>query len=220
MSDAAIPKEQLTAYQRWELPNFGTAGQEVGASPVRQKNTARGIVLPTAVELEEIQRQAHDEGYQAGNEAGYQAGFQAGNEEGTQRIAALLTAMEQALQQADQDIAQDLLNLSLEVARQMVQQALKTNPEILLNTIRAAISSLPHLNHGAHLVVHPDDATMLRASMGEKLDHTGWKIFEDALIARGGVRVETAHSQIDATLENRWQRIVAAIGQDSSWIQE
>jgi len=212
MSDAAIPKEQLTAYQRWELPDFGTAGQEVGASPVRQKNSARGIMLPTAVELEEIQRQAHDEGYQAGYQAGYQPG--------TQRIAALLTAMEQALQQADQDIAQDLLNLSLEVARQMVQQALKTNPEILLNTIRAAISSLPHLNHGAHLVVHPDDAKMLRASMGEKLDHTGWKIFEDALIARGGVRVETAHSQIDATLENRWQRIVAAIGQDSSWIQE
>ena len=212
MSDAARTKEQLTAYERWELPNFGTAGQEVGASPVRQKNSARGIVLPTAVELEEIQRQAHDEGYQAG--------LQAGSEEGRQRIAVLLSAMEQALQQADQAVAQDLLNLSLEVARQMVQQALNIHPEILLNTIRAAIASLPHFNQGAHLVLHPDDATMVRASMGEQLSHTGWKIFEDANIVRGGARVETAHSQIDATLANRWQRIVAAIGQDSSWLQE
>jgi flagellar assembly protein FliH len=55
--------------------------------------------------------------------------------------------------------------------------------------------------------------------MGEQLSHSGWKIFEDAQLARGGARVETAHSQIDATVANRWHRIVAAIGQDSSWIQ-
>ena len=211
MSNTAIPKEQLTAYERWEMPNFGTAGGEGRArsdAMANQNKSTADIVLPTAAQLEEIQRQAHDEGYQTGYA------------DGAQRVAALLSAMEQALQQVDQDIAQDLLNVSLEVARQMVQQALKTNPEILLNTIREAISSLPHFNQGAHLVLHPDDATMVRASMGEQLSHSGWKIFEDALIARGGARVETAHSQIDATLANRWQRIVAAIGQDSTWIQE
>jgi len=207
MSNPALPKEEITAYERWELPDFSTANMEVGAAFARHKNSRRGVVLPTAVQLEEIQRQAREEGYQAGFA------------EGRQRISALLNAMEQALQQADQDIAQDLLDLSLEVARQMVQQTLKTNPEVLLNTIREAIASLPHFNQGAHLVLHPDDAAMVRASMGEQLSHTGWKIFEDALIERGGARVETAHSQIDATLENRWRRIVASIGQDSSWIQ-
>jgi len=201
MSNTAIPKEQAAAYERWEPASFGTAG-------TGKKKIEPGVVLPTAMQLEEIQRQAHEEGYQAGYA------------EGAQRMAALLNAMEQALQQADQAIAQDLLNLALEVARKMVQQTLKTNPEILLNTLREAISSLPHFNQGAHLVLHPDDATLVRASMGEQLSHSGWKIFEDTLIARGGARVETAHSQIDATLEKRWQRIVAAIGQDSSWIQE
>ena len=211
MSDPATPTEQLTAYERWELPNFGTNSMAATAQPnsfESQNNDSPDIVLPTAAQLEEIQRQAHDEGYQAGYA------------EGAQRIAALLNSMEHALQQADQEIAQDLLKLSLEVARQMVQQTLKTHPEILLNTIREAINSLPHFNQGAHLVLHPDDAALVRTSMGEQLSHTGWKIFEDAQIARGGVRVETAHSQIDATLANRWQRIVAAIGQDSSWIQE
>lgn len=211
MSDAATPKEQLTAYERWELPSFGTAGAgNTGQSAQlsRPKGNRAGIMLPTAVQLEEIQRQAHDEGYQAGYA------------EGSQRIAALLNAMEQALQQADQAIAQDLLSLSLEIARQMLQQTLKIKPDVLLSVISEAINSLPHFNQGAHLVLHPDDAAMVRASMGEQLSHSGWKIYEDALIARGGARVETAHSQIDATLANRWQRIVAAIGQDSSWIQE
>jgi len=211
MSDATIIKEDQPSYERMDFPSFNLPGVAKSGQPAtltRFKKNKSDVVLPTAAELEEIQRQAHEEGYQAGYA------------EGNQRIAALMNAIEQALQQADQDIAQDLLNLSLEVARQMVQQTIKANPEILLNTIREAISSLPHLNQGAHLVLHPDDATMLRASMGEQLSHTGWKIFEDANIERGGARIETAHSQIDATLKNRWQRVVASIGQDSSWIQE
>lgn len=223
MSKPAIPKEQLTAYERWELPNFGSTDMGNKAAFSQQSDEIE-IELPTAAEIEEIQRQAREEGYQAGHAEGYQDGKNEGNQtaytETSQQITVLMNAMEQALQQADQDIAQDLLKLSLEVARQMVQQTLKSNPEILLNTIREAIGSLPHFNQGAHLVLHPDDATIVRASMGEQLSHTGWKIFEDTLIARGGARVDTAHSQIDATLENRWQRIVAAIGQDSSWIRE
>lgn len=210
MSDAARPKEQLTAYERWELPNLGVSGGKASASWLSKNKNE--IELPTAAQLEEIQRQAHDEGYQAG--------LAEGIAEGAKKIEALLKTLSDALQQADEDIAQELLDLALEVARQMVQQTLKTQPEILLNTIRAAITSLPHFNQGAHLVLHPDDAEIVRNSMGEQLTHTGWKVFEDVLIARGGARIETAHSQIDATLENRWQRIVAAIGQNSAWIRE
>ena len=202
MSNATL-KENVASYAPLEFTDFGTPSKNE-----KNKDNAPEIVLPTAAELAEIQRQAHEEG------------FQAGYAESAQRMAALLVAMEQSLQQADQTIAQDLLNLSLEVAQKMVQQTLKTNPDILLNTIREAINSLPHFNQGAHLVVHPDDASLLRASIGEQLGHTGWKIFEDPLITRGGVRIETTHSQIDATLENRWKRIVSSIGQDSSWIQE
>jgi flagellar assembly protein FliH len=203
MSNSAIPKEQATTYERLEFTNFERAGTFSQSGKNKQN-----VVLPTAAQLEEMQRQAHEEGYQAGYS------------EGAQCITALLDTLQQALQQVDQSIAQDLLNLSLEVAQKMVQQAFKTKPEILLNIINEAISSLPHFNQSAHLLLHPDDAALVRASLGEKLTHSGWKVFEDPKIARGGVRVETAHSQIDATLENRWKRIVAAIGQDSTWIQE
>ncbi|MGV8933248.1 MAG: flagellar assembly protein FliH [Gallionellaceae bacterium] len=213
MSDNVLPKNKTAVYQRWEMPEFTSAGlgstSQPSSSHTRPKlDNRNGVVLPTAAQLQEIQSQAHDEGYQAAYA------------EGSQRIAALLQSLEQALQLTDQNIAQDLLNLSLEVARQMVKQVINTNPEVLLNIIREAIASLPHFNQGAYLILHPDDAAMVREKMGEQLAHSGWKILEDALISIGGVRIETAHSQIDATLENRWQRIVASIGQDSSWIQE
>lgn len=207
MSDPAIHKEKDTVYERLEFQNFSTnSGIKSLGSLARQNKDS--VILPTATELQEIQRQAHEEGYQAGVA------------EGAQRMTALLSGMEQALVQADQEISQDLLNLALEVAQQMVKQALKTNPELLLNIIREAINSLPHFNQGAHLLLHPDDAAMVRSGMGEQLSHSGWKIFEDAKISPGGVRVETAHSQIDASVEKRWQRIVASLGQDSSWIAE
>ncbi len=215
MSNPAIPKEQMTAYERWELPNFGsdnTGGSAhfAASHPHGARGTA-AVVLPTAAQIENIQQQAYDEGYAAGAQMAAQE---------AQRMAALANSMEQAIHQMDQQVAHDLLTLAMEVARQMVQQALKVNPEILLSVINAAIGSLPHFNQGAHLVMHPDDATLVRAKMGEQLTHSGWKIFEDALIERGGVRVATAHSQIDATLATRWQHIATALGQDSSWLQE
>lgn len=205
MSDAVTPKEQLTAYQRWELPAFDM---------VKEADTPPTIDLPTAAQLEHIHIQAHEEGYQAGYAEGIK---QAGTE--AQRMAKMLESLNKELQLVDQRIAQDLLNLALEIAKQMLQQALKIKPELLLSVVRAAISELPYFNQNAHLVLHSDDAILLRTSMGEQLLHTGWKIFEDNQIERGGCRVETAHSQIDATLPKRWQRVVASIGQDNAWLE-
>jgi flagellar assembly protein FliH len=221
MSDVLTPKEKLTAYERWELPSFDNP------DTIRVTGSLSGMKLPTAAELEEIQLQAREEGFQAGQEAGHQEGYQAGYAEGahkaaleTEQLAALVISMGHAIQEVDQQIAQGLLNLSLELAQQMVHQALKTNPEILLPIVRDAIGGLPHLNPGAHIVLHPDDAELVRSRMGEQLTHSGWKIFEDAQITRGGVRIETANSQIDATVETRWKRITENMGQDSSWLLE
>jgi flagellar assembly protein FliH len=213
MSNPPIPKEQMTPYERWELPNFGAGnpGSTAHFATSSHPHATGRVALPTAAEVEQIQQQAHEEGYQAGYAAAAQE---------AQRMAGLVHAMEQAFQQLDQQIAQDLLALSLEVARQMLQQSLRVHPEMLLNVINSAIGSLPHFNQGAHLIMHPDDAVLVRAKMGDQLAHSGWKIFENAQIQRGGVKVETANSQIDATLATRWQHIVAALGQDNAWLQE
>jgi flagellar assembly protein FliH len=198
MSDTVTAPEKLTAWQRWELPNFeGGRGRD-------------GVALTTASQVEEIQRLAHDEGFRSG----YAEGMQKAAQE-SQRLAGVIDAL---TKQVDEQVAQELLALSLDVARQMLHQALKVNPELLLGVVQEAIGTLPHFNQGAHLVLHPDDAALVRERMGEQLTHSGWKIFEDARIERGGARIETANSQIDASLESRWNRVVAALGQDTKWL--
>ena len=198
MSDTVVP-EKLTAWQRWEAPTLKGSGMRAG-----------NVGLPTASQIEAIQQQAREEGYQAGHAEGLQKAAQE-----NQRLAELIGSL---AQQVDEQIANELLALSLDIARQMLHQALKVNPELLLGVVREAIGTLPHFNQGAHLVLHPDDAALVRERMGEQLTHAGWKIFEDARIERGGARFETANSQIDASLETRWQRIVAALGKDTAWL--
>lgn len=207
MSSTVIPKEQLTAFERWELASFDSP------SGGKIQGTALGKTsLATVAEVENIRQQAHDEG----RDAGYSAGVQQARSEAAQ-IHELLQNLQGELNQLDEQVAQSLLDLSLEVARKMVGETLQVKPEVILKIVSDAISSLPHFNQNAHLILHPDDAELVRKQMGEQLSHAGWKIFTDSQIKRGGCRVETAHSHVDATTEARWKRVVESIGQNKSW---
>jgi flagellar assembly protein FliH len=203
-ASSIIPKEQLSAYQRWEMRSFDDV--------VPSKDPE--VVLPTVEQIERIHQQAREEGHAAG----YREGKDQVQTE-TQRLQMLVQNLEQELQHFDQRVARDLLTLSLDVAKQMLCQALRVRPEIVLTVVQDAIACLPHFNQHAHLVLHPEDAALVRSRLGEQLSHSGWKILEDAQIARGGCRVETANSQIDATLPSRWQRVLAAIGQEGEWLE-
>jgi len=211
MSSIVIPKEQMTAFERWELASFDSHSGGIcqgGATNTKPSSVAG---------LDNIRQQARDEASKQGHDAGYAAGIQQARNEAAQ-IHALLQNLQSALNQMDEQIAQSLLDLSLEVAHRMVGEILQAKPEVILKIVNDAINGLPHFNQNAHLILHPDDADLVRKQMSEQLSHAGWKIFTDAKIGRGGCRVETAHSNVNATIEARWKRIVESIGQDKSWL--
>jgi flagellar assembly protein FliH len=70
------------------------------------------------------------------------------------------------------------------------------------------------------LLVHPADAALIRkaAEDDSALAALPWKIVEDAHIERGGCRLETPTTEVDATLETRWRRVLASLGRDDPWI--
>lgn len=221
MSSTIIPKEELTAFERWELASFDApvaakpAGKPTAATPELPQEPA--VPMITAAELDNIRQQAHDEGYAQGQQEGHDEKV-AELEAKTAAVAGLMQGLQDALNQMDAGVAQSLLDLSLEIARQMVRVTLETRPEVILKVVSDAISGLPHFNQNAHLVLHPDDEAIVREQMGAQLEHGGWKLFADAKLTRGGCRVETAHSHIDATVETRWRHAVESIGQDASWL--
>jgi flagellar assembly protein FliH len=212
LSNKIIPKEQLTAYQRWELSSFDerTATPEPVSPP---KEQVPAVALPTAEEIEQIHQQAHQDGFATG----YQEGRARSTEE-AQRLVQLVTAVDEALQQVDKQLSQEMLALALDIAKQMLRQALQVRPELLLPVIQEAMASLPNAGQHPHLILNPEDAAMVRGLMEEELANLHWRIVEDPRITRGGCRIETSSSEIDATLESRWKRVLSALGRDGNWL--
>jgi flagellar assembly protein FliH len=207
MADNVISQDPQGGYQRWEPESLNLAK----------------VQLPTAKTLEEIHQQAHQEGYDIGFNEGVAAGYQEGKAHAEQealRLSDLLGSVEEAVSQVDQATSEALLGLALEIAKQVLRQALRTKPELLLPVVRGAMESIPQYSQHPHLHLHPEDAALVRTHMQAEIGHGGWKIIEDQRMERGGCRIETAAVEVDATLPSRWQRLSAALSQDVSWLDD
>jgi len=217
-----IPKEKLTAYQRWEMAAFDEdeqASRQKAATSADTPVEEAPFALPTAEEIERIHSEAHETGYAAGHAAGYEAGLAEARAE-AERIAALGENLRHQLQELDQTVSEELLAVAIETARQVVRQSLKLKPDLLLPVVREAVATLP-LHHGhPALFLHPEDAALVRKHLGEQLAHNGWRILEDAAITAGGCRIESGTSEVDATLETRWRRVLEAIGTTGDWLDD
>ena len=230
--------EKLTAYQRWEVAAFDEAEQaakraaEAAAraladAPAETIETTPQVVLPTADDIERMHIEAHEQGYAAGHSEGYAAGLAAGHDEGlagaqasVAKIDALMASLQKSLDSVDQQVANRLLATAVEIASQMLRQSLRIKPELLLPVVREAVATLyPHGGHPT-LFAHPDDAALIRTHLGEQLAHSNWRIIDDASLSAGGCRVEVGASEVDATIETRWRRVIDAIGISPEWLSE
>jgi flagellar assembly protein FliH len=59
--------------------------------------------------------------------------------------------------------------------------------------------------------LNPDDAQLVRNALPQAEQDGGWSISEDPLIGRGGCRLSTETSRIDATLEARLAALAATM---------
>ena len=230
MSSPAIAKEVLTAYQRWELDSFdapkevplGGASKKVHLGGARKEaplggapTRGRAAVLPPTVDqLERMHQQAHDEGYTEGHRQGRD---QVAKE--AERMRQLVAALTQASQQFDQRLADELLGLALAISRQILRQALRLHPELILAVVNEMLGQLSLSRQRARLILHPEDAALVRLSLAERIQQTGLEVLEDAQLSRGGCRLEATECEIDATLERRWERVMNAIGSEHAWTE-
>lgn len=241
-------KDFQPMFKRWEMTSFGDERASAVAERERQAAEAaaahaeamaaqRAMEAPAAPaapmideeELEAIREAARQQGYAEGFEAGQATGHASGYEDGMalgrQEAAAELTHLQSianefghAVTQADEAIAGDVLELALHLAKNMVRTAFDVRPELILPVVREAVDYLPTLQQPALLILHPEDALIVRGSIGHELEKTGWRIVEDGGIARGGCRIDTASNQIDAQIAARWQRLSHALGRNVEWL--
>jgi flagellar assembly protein FliH len=207
LSNRIIPKESITGLRKAELGDLSGskgAGRPLSAGPAPGTSTLA---------------RAREDGYREGVEAGRRE-VQAQLQSERAALKNLTEGLTQFLQDFEQGLANDVLSMGLELAKLVVRHSVKVNPDLVLSVVREAITSLPGVDRQTTIHLHPADAIVLRrvAESDSALAKLPWRIVEDAQLERGGCRLETATTEVDASLETRWRRIIAALGRDDLWI--
>lgn len=187
----------------WQAPAVGAAG--VAATAVREAPA-------TAAQIEEIQRQAYDEAFALGRREGLEQGRRHVQQQ-AERLAAIVDLLGEPLRALDERVVDEIVNLALAAARQLVRRELKTDPGQIVAVVQQAAAALPVAARGVRLILHPEDAAVVREafSAGDDMPRGGWQIVEDPALMRGGCRVETEDSRIDASVEKRLAAIAAEV---------
>ena len=190
-----IRREDIAECQAWQVPEVSSAGK-----PRTRPMTAR--------ELEEIHNQARREGF----EQGLSQGRDAGRKEFTERLELLNIAMQKLatpLEELDEAVEQQLVQLAMLVARQLVRRELKADPAQVVGVVREALAALPVGARDVRLALNPEDAAMIREVLSLHEGDPAIRVVEDPVQSRGGCRVLTETSQIDATVESRLNAVIA-----------
>ncbi len=204
-----IDKGQLSAFERWELPNMDPPEAEKATSRVEDVEETEVCPPMTAEQIEAIQQEAYKEGFEQGHRDGLKAG-EAEIQTSVQRLAQIGRQLAQPLEELDKELAQELAELAIAIARQVLRREIETRPEEVVAVVREAIKLLPSSATRLRLFLHPEDANLVRQRLADGIDdERPWKIVEDAVLSRGGCRIESDRSRIDATVEKRIDAVVA-----------
>ncbi|PCJ33311.1 MAG: flagellar assembly protein FliH [Gammaproteobacteria bacterium] len=203
-ADTLSADEIADAYTRWQAPKM------VSVTDVNQ-----GLGLLTVEDIEKLQKEAEQEGRKAGFEKGRNKGYQAGLAEGKQEIARQVQLLQEIannlnkpLEELDTQLETDIIALVMTMTRQLVHREFTTQPENVVGAVRAAMKTLPINDRKLKLFVHPQDIELIKSGLSLEHDDTHWQWIEDPMLTPGGVRVETADTRVDATIEDRLKNVI------------
>jgi flagellar assembly protein FliH len=183
--------------QPWQAPHF--------------KKSPEGVnTLRTRKQQNQIEQDAYEQGFSQGYTEGLEKGQNEINEH-VKYLQSLMTTLAMPLLDLDKQVVDELVDLSMAVARQMIRRELKVSPGEVVAVVKEALSLLPVTAGDVRLELHPEDAALVRNALLPADADTPWQIVEDPLLSRGGCRVSTNTSRIDATVENRINAAIAAV---------
>jgi len=197
--------EQDVPCKPWQAPSF---------EAVEDSNV--DYQLPDTLNLSNRQKQetVRQQAFEKSFAKGYMEGLQQGQKEIRQQVEylqSIMATLAMPLPGIDEQLVHEMAELCMAVVKQMVRRELKAAPDEVIAVVKEAVGMLPMAPGEVRLELNPDDAALVRKALGEPGAETSWRIIEDPLLTRGGCRVNTNASRIDATVENRINATIAAV---------
>src|SRR6478735_8369166 len=209
-----IPREELSSFESW---SFGDVSAGVAPGPAARE--AEAPVDPAEIHAQQL-RAARQSGYQDGYRDGLVAleGFkQSFAAQTTTQVGALVRSVGEQLDAMQQEMARAIAATAAALARQVLRAELEAHPDRVAIVAEQALDAL--LLSARHIVlrVHPDDHALIAGVSAEAIAARGARLVADAQVGRGGCRVESDIGLVDATIDERWRRAVAPLGNDLPW---
>ena len=186
----------MSDVSRWDLPS-------VEGAPLPRPGQ-KGV---NVMHLTIVEREAWEHGFKDG----HVEGVRKGEAELAKRIAevdvklaaldAIMGALAKPLEDLDQQVETELTRLTLTIAKHLVRRELKMDPTQVIGIIRHTVSLLPLSARKIKIHLHPDDAAIVRDKLARAAGEQEWQLAEDPLMARGGCRLTTDNSSVDARFE-------------------
>lgn len=213
-SSKVVSAGQGADAKQWLPPEMGERRERAGKKPVAPEVRSAANPLQT----EDLQKQAYMDGLELGRQQGLEQGRQEGLKQAqaevrrvVQQLDKLMALFSEPLRELDDQVEKELLELVLVVVRQLVRREVKSDPSMIIGVVREALSILPVASRNVRLFVHPDDAGLIRNIYTLGNSELGWSLVEDPVIERGGCRIVTDTSLVDATLESRLTSLIAPL---------
>lgn len=214
---------ELEALSVWRLPDLpgkvpSQDSQEHGKPPATPHMTVTEVEAMQDQAYEEAFAQGKADGYKEGYDQGYQTGFKKGYDENAEALKAkglefsrLMEALSEPFKNLDEEVEKELVKLAIGLASQIIRREIKTDAGQVIAAVREAINVLPLSSQKVSLYLHPEDAELVRSVLTFDEMSSPWTIIEDPLITRGGCKIDTEVSHINATIESRLAAVVATV---------
>ncbi|MGR9012711.1 MAG: flagellar assembly protein FliH [Gammaproteobacteria bacterium] len=215
---------ELESLILWSMPDVsgGEASTEPEVEEVDEVEEAEPTPILTVDEIEAMQKQAYDEAFAQGKMHGFQQGFDEGSKKGYEEnlhllqsqaaiLVSLLESLSEPFKLLDDEVEKELVKLTIGIATQIIRREIKLDQGQIVAVVRETINVLPLASQKISLKLHPEDAGIVRSALALDEISPSWSIVEDPLITRGGCKVDTEISHVDATVEHRLAAVVSTI---------
>ncbi len=220
MSEAPASAASAAAPSTAQAARAGAAAGAAPSAALWELPALGGPVLPLrrrSADLSALEREAWQQGHAEGREAGLAAAREEARAAGAEleqrvhQLQAILDFMTRPLADLDQQVQRQLGQLAGAIARHIVRRELRTQPDEIVAVVRETVGLLPVGARTVRVHLHPQDAELVRARLAGGSGEHAWSLVDDPTLTRGGCRVSSDGSSIDATLEQRLGSVIAAV---------
>jgi flagellar assembly protein FliH len=189
--------------QPWSAPAIGAAGSP---QPLRRPQ-----------DMQAGERRVWQEAEVAGRAAGL-AAARAEIDAGQRQLAHTIRTLESALQALSRPLAQvddavhtQIATLAVALARSLLRRELRVDPAQVIAIVRDTVALLPVSARGVRVLLHPEDAALVRERLNVAGPEQAWSVVDDPVLSRGDCRVHTEFAEIDARIDTRLNEAMALL---------